>query len=100
MTIMLYVRHENRQAKFHTKQEAWAYAKQLHTDLDIYDSEQKAVVFASYRLSMLEGENWKVLGFARTYAPLRVAYAQAQPQTWALSKYDWTSKSWVSVKHS
>lgn len=97
---MFYVRHENRQSKFQTKQEAWAYAKKLHTDLDIYDSSSRSVVFATYRLSEFKNDNWVLLGFARTYAPLRVAYAQAQPAVWALSKYDWDSKSWTSVKHS
>ena len=97
---MLYVRHNNAQATFNDKQQAWAYAKKLHCDLDIYDSESKSVVFATYRLSEFKDDNWVLLGFARTLAPLRGAYAQAQPAVWALSKYDWDQKAWTSVRHS
>ena len=100
---MFYVRHFS-QAHFQSNKDAWAYANKLGCDLDVYDSNEREVVWGTYRLAQLvevDGkEAWKVLAYAKSLKPLRTAWQATKPKTWAVSHYDWETCKWTSVAHS
>jgi len=103
---MFYVRH-NSQARFATKQEAWAYAKKLHCDLDIYDSVERCVVFGTYRADSvvlfgsesLENDPF----FFKTIKAARTDYKKFNHKallSYVLVRWNWDTSSWEVVYDS